>query len=68
MKEYNITIVFRNTSKLDKYIKLGKDPLEKFENSYVVYKIPCLDCSKTHVRQTGRMIFVRCDEHKKKKF
>ena len=49
LKEYNITTVFRNTSKLDKYIKLGKDPLEKLENSNVVYKILCLDCSKTYV-------------------
>ena len=30
LNEYNLTTVFRNTSKLDKYIKLGKDPLEKF--------------------------------------
>ena len=65
LKEYNITTVFRNTSKLDKYIKLGKEPLEKFEISNVVYTISCLDCSKTYVGQTGRMLFVRCDEHKK---
>ena len=66
LKDYNITTVFRNTSKLDKYIKLGKGPLEKFEISNVVCKIPCLDCSKTYVGQTGRMLFIRCDEHKKK--
>ena len=64
LREYNIITVFRNTSKLDKYIKLGKYPLEKFEISNVVYKIPCLDCSKTYVGQTGRMLFIRCDEHK----
>ena len=46
-------------------MKLGKDPLEKFEISNVVYKIACLDCSKTYVGQTGRMLLVRCDEHKK---
>ena len=33
LKEYKITTVFRNTSKLDKYMKLGKDTLEKFEIS-----------------------------------
>ena len=63
--DYNLTTVSRNTSKLDEYIKLGKDPLEKSENSNVIYKIPCLDCSKTYVGQTGRMLFVRCEEHKK---
>ena len=65
LNDYNLTTVFRNTSKLDKYIKLGKDPLEKLENLNVIYKIPCLDCSKMYVGQTGRMLFVRCDEHKK---
>ena len=64
LKEYNM--FFRNISKLDTYIKLGKDPLNKSEISNVVYKIPCLDCLKTYVGQTGRMLFVRCDEHKKK--
>ena len=65
LKKYNITTVFRNITKLDKYIKLGKDPLNKSDISNVVYKIPCLDCSKTYVGQTGRMLCVRCDEHKK---
>ena len=50
---------------MNNYIKLEKDPLEKFEISNVVYKIPCLDRSKTYVGQTGKMISVRCDEHKK---
>ena len=62
--DYNLTTVFKSTSKLDKYIKLGKDPLEKLKNSNVIYKILCLDCSKTY-GQTGRMLFVRCEEHKK---
>ena len=66
LKEYDITTIFRNTLKLDKYIKLGKDPLEKLENSNAVYKIPCLDCSKTYVGLTARMLFVRSDKHKKK--
>ena len=46
-------------------MKLGKDPLKKFEISNLVYKIPRLDCSKTYVSQTGRMLFVRCDKQKK---
>ena len=46
LNDYNLTTVFRNTSKFDKYIKLGKDPLEKLETSNVIYKIPCLDFLK----------------------
>ena len=29
LNDYNLTTVFRNTSKLDKYIKLGKESLKK---------------------------------------
>ena len=65
LNDYNLTTVFRNTSKLDKLIKLGKDPLEKLEKSNVIYKTPCLYCSRTYVGQTGRMLFVRCEEHRK---
>ena len=46
-------------------MKLGKDPLEKLENSNVIYKIPCLDCSKTYVGETGRILFVRSEEYEK---
>ena len=61
----NLEIIENLLMLLDKYIKLGKDPLNKSEISNVVYKIPCLDCLKTYVGQTGRVLFVRCDEHKK---
>jgi hypothetical protein len=32
-----------------------KDP-QKNENMEVVYKIPCKDCNKVHIRETGRSL------------
>ena len=49
-------------------ITLGKDVLNRFEKSGVVYKLMCKKCKKckvTYVRQTGRLLNTRVEEHKK---
>ena len=42
ISEYNINIIFRVDSKLDKIIRLGKDDLERGEINYVIYKLECI--------------------------
>ena len=46
-------------------ITLGKDVLNKFEKSSVVYKLICKKCKVSYVGQTGRLLNTRVEEHKK---
>jgi len=43
---------------------VGKDKLEFFAHSEVVYLIPCRDCEATYVGQTKRQLHTRIKEHK----
>ena len=42
-----------------------KDPIPTMKKSGVVYRIPCADCDKSYVGQTGRNLSLRIKEHKK---
>ena len=44
---------------------MGKDVLNKFEKSGVVYKLICKRCKVNCVGQTGRFLNTRVEEHKK---
>ena len=46
-------------------ITLGKDVLNRFEKSGVVYKLICKKCEVPYVWQTGRLLNTRVEEHKK---
>ena len=61
-RKYNVKVVFRINSKLDRFIVLGKDPYEIGEQNNVVYKISC-NCGKCYVSQTKRPLRIRIDEH-----
>ena len=49
LSDFNLKTIFRVHSKLDKMIKLGKNPLDIFEQSNVVYKITCKECNKKYI-------------------
>ena len=51
-------------NKLNKFIKLDKNQLEKTEQCNVIYKISCLDCNSTYVGQTKRKLKIKIKEHK----
>ena len=42
-----------------------KDPVPAHQQAKVVYKIPCSDCSKSYIRQTGRTLAQRVKEHQR---
>ena len=60
--EFNIAYICNN--KLNKYIKAGKDRIDKLEQKDVIYKINCKDCTACSVGQTKRKVQTRITEHK----
>ena len=66
LKNSNIFLINKNTDKLNSIIKLGKDKIDKFYVSNVVYKIKCSNCDFVYIGQTLRKLKKRIlDELKK---
>ena len=62
INKLGVRTVFCTGTKLSKFIKLGKDPLEKIDKKNVVYKIKC-KCGKCYIGQTKRPLRIRRKEH-----
>ena len=60
----NVRISYQSLNKLNKIIKVHKDPLPDSSQSNIVYKINCLDCDASYVGQSGRQLNTRVKEHK----
>ena len=63
LKNLDITTSFRPTTSLRKVLSHPKDPLPPSSRSGVIYLIPCRDCDKSYVSQTGRTLLQRVKEH-----
>jgi len=57
-------LAFFGINRLNKFIKVHKDPLPFLSRSNVVYKIKCLHCDASYVGQTRRLLKQRIEEHK----
>ena len=63
LNKYQINAIHRINSKLNKFVRLGKDPVSCSDKKNVVYKFNC-KCGKTYVGQTKRPLHIRREEHK----
>ena len=61
-KDINVRIVFRSESKLNTFIKTGKDHLKCLNKMNVIYRFSCT-CGKCYVGQTKRPLSIRRKEH-----
>ena len=61
----NIRTCFRPVRTLRQFLVHPKDQLPISRVSGVVYSIPCQDCDKTYIGQTGRTLEHRVKEHKR---
>lgn len=65
IKNLDVKLSFYSLTKLDKFIKVQKDPLPTLANKNVVYKINCSHCDASYVGQTKRKLGTRVDEHRR---
>ncbi|XP_071580549.1 uncharacterized protein [Temnothorax nylanderi] len=63
-KDLYLDMAYSVAHPLKKFIKTGKDNLDKLAHSNVVYKIPCRECEATYVGQTKRQLKTRVKEHR----
>ena len=64
-KKLNINLINKTKNILNLLIKLGKDALEKSEQSGIVYEIGCKGCDSVYIGQSKRKLNVRVNEHKR---
>ena len=50
---------------MNSIVKLGKDRMEKWNETSVIYKFNCDKCSSVYVGETKRCFKTRINEHKK---
>ena len=65
LKIFQIHTIFRIPFGMEGLITLGKDVLNRFEKSGVVYKFLCKRYKVTYVGPTGRLLNTRVEERKK---
>jgi hypothetical protein len=61
LSKENINTIFDTDKKIGTLFKTGKDKVHLEEKG--VYEIPCQDCNKSYIGQTGRRISNRRKEH-----
>ncbi|XP_025264609.1 uncharacterized protein LOC112637982 [Camponotus floridanus] len=65
VRDLEVKLFYTGINNLRRFIKVGKDRLDKDSRNNIVYKINCMDCNASYVGQTGRLLKTRLKEHKK---
>jgi len=63
IKKHGYEIAFSVPNTLNKFIKRGKDTIDRMSQNDCVYRIDCLDCDMSYVGQTKRRLCTRINEH-----
>ena len=64
-KKHNISTAMRPHKTLRNILVHPKDKQPKEDKAEVIYSIPCKNCNKVYVGETGRKFGTRLAEHKK---
>ena len=65
LSHLEVKVVFCPMRTLRQLLVHPKDPVPAEEWKVVVYSIPCMDCPKVYVGQTGRCLKQRVSEHRR---
>jgi len=63
LRKCGLNVVFTVPKKLNCVIKRGKDNIDIFKKTDIVYKINCSDCDAVYIGQTKRHLLTRIKEH-----
>ena len=64
MRKHNVPVAMKPVSTLKNILVHPKDKQVKEEITGCVYKVPCANCDKSYVGETGRKFGVRLHEHR----
>ena len=64
MRKYDVPVAMKPYQTLKNVLVHPKDKQNKEEITECVYKVPCANCDKTYVGETGRKFGVRLQEHR----
>ena len=64
LNHFNLKSAFKPCNKIKDFFKLPKDNVEKESIRGIVYSIPCADCDKVYVGQTGNSFKTRIGQHR----
>jgi len=64
MRKYDAPVAMKPYKTLKNVLVHPKDKQNKEEITECVYKVPCANCDKTYVGETGRKFGVRLQEHR----
>ncbi|XP_072406376.1 uncharacterized protein [Chiloscyllium punctatum] len=63
LRPLGLITAHKPTATLRQQLTRTKDPIPNMIKTNVVYKIPCKDCIKHYIGQTGRQVTIRIHEH-----
>ena len=64
MKKHNVPVTMKPWKTLKDLLMHLKDKQDEVDITACAYKVPCANCDKTYVGETGRKLGVRLHEHK----
>ena len=65
LKSHNIASAVKPHTTLRKMLVHPKDKIPDNKKCGVIYEVPCKNCNRTYVGETGRQLGVRISEHQK---
>ena len=64
LRKHDVGVYYRPFNKLRSIFGYQKDPIEPNQVRGVVYEVPCSDCDRTYIGQTGNSLHTRIKQHR----